>query len=98
MLSIFEGQAFSRQGYGWHVDLESPLWNETGMQIRYDFNEPHHGVINDQVREVTFGFNYHSHYWNSILYVLGTSRFEEGVGDGHTGALVVWKLSPMTQQ
>ena len=94
MISIFEQDIFLRQAYGWHVDLESPLWSQLGMQIRYDFLEPHHSVFNDQVRELTLGLNYHSHYWNSVFQVLGTTRWDEGVSETHFAGLVVWKLTP----
>jgi hypothetical protein len=98
IISIFEQEVFIRQAYGWHIDLEHPLWNQFGLQARYDFFEPHHSVTNDEVREFTLGLNYHSHYWNSVFYVLGTTRWEEGVTDPHVAALVVWKLTPLAQQ
>lgn len=96
MVSIFEREVFIRQAYGWHVDLEHPLWDQFGLQARYDFLEPHHSVTNDEVRELTLGVNYHSHYWNSVFYVLGTSRWEEGVTDPHAAGLIVWKLTPLS--
>jgi hypothetical protein len=98
MLSSFSGDSLDHQSYEWHVDLEHPLWSGFGLQMRYDFLEPAHDVLNDQVREFTYGFNWHYHYWNSILYALGATRWEEGDSMPHASAMVVWKLTPLTQQ
>lgn len=98
LISVFEQEVFTRQGFGWHVDLQHPLWNKTGLQVRYDYLEPHHGIFNDQVRELTYGISYFSKYRNSAVYVLGTTRWEEGSSEAHSGAQVVWKLTPLSQQ
>lgn len=98
IVSFFEQDRFSRQAYNWHVDLEHPLWDQYGLQMRYDFLEPNHSILNDQVREFSYGLNYHSRYWNSVLYVLGTTRWEEGATEPHTGATIIWKLTPLAQE
>jgi len=97
MLSIFENNEFTRQAYQWHVDLEHPLADQIGVQMRYDFLEPHHGVLNDQIRELTLGLNYHTSYWNSVLYTLATTRWQEGTSEPHSSIEIVWKLTPLTQ-
>jgi len=98
MSSSFIRGSLYRQLYNWHVDLEHPLSDVVGLQARYDFLEPAHDVANDQVRELSIGFNIHSKYNNSRLYFLASTQWHEGVAQNHNLGMVVWRLNPSIQQ
>lgn len=89
----FEGNLV-RQLLAYHIDALHPLMNNVGLQLRYDFLDPDHGMPDDARRDFTAGLRFGSQFKTSSLYVLGVKRLEEGNERINDQLLVIWRMSP----
>ena len=91
--TLYQGNLV-RQLAHYHVDALHPLWTNVGLQLRYDYLDPDHGVQNDIQKDVTAGFRIGSQFQTSSFYVLGVKRLEDGFERNNDRLLFIWRMSP----
>ncbi|HEX4924801.1 MAG TPA: hypothetical protein VFV50_11975 [Bdellovibrionales bacterium] len=89
----FEGNLV-RQLLAYHIVALHPLMTNVGLQLRFDYLDPDHGMPDDARRDFTAGLRFGSQFKTSSLYVLGVKRLEEGNERINDQLLVIWRMSP----
>jgi hypothetical protein len=77
-----------------HVDLELDATPSVTWLARYDTIDPRSDVGGDIVTEATVGLGWRSRYENSVLYVLGTKRFQENFRPDLHRLMLLWRITP----
>ncbi|MEQ1875848.1 MAG: hypothetical protein ABL958_04320 [Bdellovibrionia bacterium] len=91
--TLYQGNLVRQLGH-YHIDALHPLAANVGIQLRYDFFDPDHGIQNDQQKDVTLGLRFGSQYKTSCVYLLGVKRLEEGTELNNDRLLLIWRMSP----
>jgi hypothetical protein len=91
--TLYQGNLV-RQLLAYHIDALHPLMTNVGLQMRYDFLDPDHGIPDDAHRDFTVGLRIGSQFRTSSFYILGVKRLEEGNERINDQALIVWRMSP----
>lgn len=81
-----------------HADLIWFTGSSVNALLRYDVMDPRNDRGNDQLTEYSVGLAWRSRYQNSVLTLLGTKRVQQDVPVDEHRALVMWRITPFTDQ
>lgn len=91
--TLYQGNLVRQLGH-YHIDALHPLTMNLGLQLRYDYLDPDHGVQNDAQKDFTVGLRIGSQFKTSSIYLLGVKKMEEGTELNNDQMLLIWRMSP----
>ena len=80
----------------WHMDISYRVNSFLSLMSRYDQFDPNDNLENDLQREASVGFSIHGDDDTSVLYFLGTKKWEQGVKQANDQFQMIWQITPLS--